>query len=215
MPCPDAMRRTLLAATTLAVVGCGGVIAAESAGDAGVVVVVEAGSAVVQEAGTVATDAGQDATDAMLSQACEPPPKICYISVFARSCLDPQGGSPPPGVRAFDRKPDFLAFFQDLARLNDLVVPAHGVDCSPQGVDAGTCTYDPTMARLDASDVHYSDPASLAFVGPDGHPYDWLYAGDRNQWFFVDGTVAPSLYDYFVDCNEDDDGLFPQDASTD
>lgn len=104
---------------------------------------------------------------------------------------------------SFSRVSDFLAYFRSLARLDQLVVPAHGVDCSSSAPDGGTCTYDPRQQRLDASDIHYSNDLNQ-FTGPDGQPWVWMNIGDRNELLAADQVTDPDAYACIVQYNARD-----------
>ena len=98
----------------------------------------------------------------------------------------------------FNSQANLLAYFDNMAELDSLSVPAHGVDCSPGS--SGACTYDPLSPALNPSDIHYSNPAQ-EFVGPDGHPYVWTYLADQNSWIVVDGGTSAVLYGAVADLN--------------
>jgi len=115
-------------------------------------------------------------------------------------------GSPPSTPDALYFGPpkpeaELLAYFQQLAQVYDLVVPAHGVDCTPSGADAGACTYDPRTPQLDAADIHYPNP-DQGFIGPDGHPYVWMYLPDWNVFFVIDADRACATYQLGLEYNQ-------------
>ncbi len=193
----------------------------------------EAGSAVVPEAGGAARDAtsnpdasarpsdagtatsNPDGSGGPLDAEAAVPMPDCapgdgatcsrYSLGLISACFDPRNPSgDSTNAVFFLRMADVLSWFQTLATTYDLVVPAHGVDCTPVGLDAGECTYNPMTLQLDASDVHYSN-AIQQFVGPDGLPYVWLYEPERNVWVFVpdDGQAASAAaYQLLVQYNE-------------
>jgi hypothetical protein len=107
------------------------------------------------------------------------------------------GQAPWDGGYRFASQGAFEAFFVSMAQLDGLVVPAHDVDCGPDGA---TCTYDPTQPRLSPQDIHYSD-ALHQFIGPNGHPYVWSYLTSLNEWVLVDQTTSPQSYQLLVTHN--------------
>jgi len=114
------------------------------------------------DSATTTIDAGPQDADTADAGPCEPPSGGVYLGNF-------QG---------------LVTYFQQLAQLDALVIPAHGVDCTPSGVDAGACFYNPLLSQLDASDIHYSN-ADRGFVGPDGHPYVWVLLPDWNAYHLI------------------------------
>jgi hypothetical protein len=167
---------------------CGGSLAVDGTTGGGTVAV-EAGAPAQDGGSTVGpVDSGSPAPDAS-SCACG---ESCFFSAVMASGRD--GGS-----YRFDRQADLLGFFDDLASLNFLDVAPHGVSCSPEaGIVA--CTYDPLEHQLDPSDVHYSN-ALQQFVGPEGHPWVWAYFPDRGQWWAIDGSRGPTLYQLLSEYN--------------
>jgi hypothetical protein len=107
------------------------------------------------------------------------------------------------GARVFFRKRDYLDFFRDLAVTHG----KHG--CT----DINTCTYDPTVARITATDEVHSD-VYHEFIGPDGRRYSWVYIEDRNVWMFCDQDRNTAMYKMMRDYNAEvvrgeDDGVSP------
>jgi hypothetical protein len=224
------MRGAWTAVLGLVVWACGGKVAGErpsSASDA----------APEMDSATTITDAGPedaDAGDAADAGPCEPPslPIACATvcgppsdlgncSETAEDVMGIPNGSPPspppaPGALYFWGNPlqDFLDYFQQLAQLYALVVPAHGVDCTPSGVDAGACTYAPWTPQLDAADIHYSTP-DHGFVGPDGHPYVFVYLPGVGAYYVIDADRACATYQLGLEYNECLLGPLPADAAPD
>lgn len=111
-------------------------------------------------------------------------------------------GAAPPGAVAFPALSDVLAYFDDLARLNHLIIAAHGIDCNgDEPLDASACEWNPMQPRLDASDVHYSNQWN-EFAQPNGDPMIWTYFASSTEWLFVDGTVNPGLFQAVLSFNE-------------
>jgi hypothetical protein len=183
------MLRWLSTASFATLVACGGLVSPDAAPSS-------------SEAAAPEVDAGVpgDATSTQDAPSSFPPPDAaadaaCGYELLAqlRRCLDPFPNPPCDGGRLFTRLDDFLAFLRQLALVSSLVDPAHHVDCSPGGVDAGACEYDPRTPRLGPSDVHYSN-ALNEFVGPDGRPYIWIFIPDRNEWVLADANHSPATY---------------------
>jgi hypothetical protein len=126
---------------------------------------------------------------------------VCVVALSCAGAAIPPYAPPINGAFVFEEPYDLIAYFVNLAQVNGLVVPAHGVDCHNGQPDGSSCSYDPLMPQLDASDIHYSTPSNQ-FVGPDGDPYVWWYFPNRNYWVVVDGNVAPTTYAFTVQYNE-------------
>lgn len=94
-----------------------------------------------------------------------------------------------------------LAYFRELAAQSGLVIPAHGIDCSPGELDAAVCDWDPQTPRLDPSDVHYSNAYSQ-FEAPNGDPDVIMYLPSLNYFLVVDGALDGTLYQELVAYNE-------------
>ena len=184
MSFPLATVSIVLVGSTLAV-ACGGSILAEERTD-------DAGVATAPDAEAVAT------SDAAPPDAATPEAGCGDVDALLHAWSSPSWNG---GGFMFTRKEDCVLFFEALARSNDLVVPAHEVDCSPAGVAAGQCTYDPLTARIDAEDVHYSGPLD-EFTGPDDAPWVWYYIADQNDWFAASDAQAPAAYQLLVLANE-------------
>jgi hypothetical protein len=113
------------------------------------------------------------------------------------------GSAPPPstpGGLYFMNFQGLVTYFEQLAQRDALVIPAHGVDCTPSGVDAGACFYNPLLPQLDASDIHYSTPDE-GFVGPDGDPYVVVHLVDMNVFFVVNADLACATYQLGLEYN--------------
>jgi hypothetical protein len=167
--------RAAVACTLLAAAGCGGLLSADGDGSPSPAFV-DAGSSGSQSAGE------PDASPAdAFACTCD---ETCVFTSLSPDDRD--------GAYLFKRREDILAFYDGLAALNSLDVPAHRLSCSPE---AGliSCPYDPLEPRLDPSDVHYSD-ALQRFVGPEGDPWVWAYFADRGSWIAVNGTRNAVVY---------------------
>jgi len=110
------------------------------------------------------------------------------------------------GGHTFTRLPDVLSYFQNVAVQN------------PYGLNGcanlASCSYNPMLAQVNASDVGHSNAITQAFVGPDSRRWTWTYLSDRNIWFFVDQDRNPSSYQQVLQYNTDvntnyDDGNPP------
>lgn len=154
-----------------------------------------AGSALPDDAGALGED-GPSLTDAAAGDDANAP--VDASLPCAQVIAGIERGS--DGGREFGGQAAFLAYFQSLASLDQLVVPAHHVDCSSGAADAGACTYDPRQPRLDAADIHYSNDLH-EFTGPDGQPWIWAYIKDRDTWLAADEITDPSGYACLVEYN--------------
>jgi hypothetical protein len=138
---------------------------------------------------------------------CGPAATACFACTPASAC-DLNAVGAECGGRYFDRLEDFLAYFGDLAQMSMLVVPAHGLDCLAQDLDAGECTYDPRTRQLSPSDIYYSNGQN-EFVAPNGLHTIWMYRQDENAWVVADLEHQPVLYDMvlgWVTCRFPDGG---------
>ena len=99
------------------------------------------------------------------------------------------------GGHVFKRLPDAISYFQNVAVANPLATNG----CA----DLATCKYNPMLTRVNSADVGHSDPATGAFIGPDGRRWTWVYIADRNVWFFVDQDRNPSAYGQVLTYNND------------
>jgi hypothetical protein len=174
---------------------CGGVLSTEvpDAGPAGV----DAASPPVDASVTDDASSSDGSVPSHVPDATHDAQSCSTIEDELRACLSQPSSPPCDGGWVFSRVGDFTAFFEDMAKLYALVVPAHGVDCTAAGLDAGRCNYDPRTPRLDPSDVHYSD-ADDRFIGPDGRSYVFVYVPDRNQWLVADASNSPATYALIV-----------------
>jgi len=124
----------------------------------------------------------------------------CIVGDFDQA--EKETGAAPAGSVAFAALSDVLAYFDDLARLNHLDIPAHGIDCNgDEPLDASVCEWNPMQPRLDAGDVHYSNQWNQ-FTTLNGDPMIWTYFASSGEWLFVDGTVDPGLYQAVLSLNE-------------
>ncbi len=172
-------------------VSCGGVLSTEVP-DAGLVGL-EASSPPLDASTGDDAATSDGSTPSLVPDAPYDAPSCFAIAVELDKCFPAPGSPPCDGGWQFTRMSDFEAFFEQLAKLNGLVVAAHGVDCSAAGLDAGRCNYDPTTPRLDPSDVHYSD-VDQRLIGPDGKSYVWMYDADRNTWLLAETNDSPGTY---------------------
>ena len=97
------------------------------------------------------------------------------------------------GGYVFDRLPDFLAFFRQLAVVHN-TVDATGTLLCP-GDTVSSCTYDPTVAGTpdDPQQAFHSDPFNQ-FIGPDYRRWIWVYLQDMNRWIVADRDRNVATY---------------------
>jgi hypothetical protein len=209
----------VIACATIAAVACTSQPAQESHADSGTGAP-EAGSDVFEAAAIDASadsppsDAGAGEADAPLCALGDASGAGCATCINAAFGVPPGPPTPPADLLVYADDVGLVAYFQFMAEKDGLVVPAHGVDCSPSGIDAGKCTYDPLTPQLDAQDVHYSN-ADHQFVGPDGHPYVWAYVPDLSVDVVADEDAAPAMYQSVLAYNQCPGSSVEGDASSD